>query len=124
MSCGVGGASAYGADHPRDDASSHSPVTTVSNWFEAIDEHDPDAIDKFYAPDAQRMPLTDLDTTTYSKVRCRVTRYQRTTETSSVVRCTFTVTTPTVSMTGIHFWTVWLKRRSPGPWLITSYGQG
>ena len=100
-----------------------SPVGTALSWFHSIDQHNMSLAKAHFAPPDRKLMAwgSDFDASTFSDVQCHATQQETTT---SQVHCTFNIPSRPPDMRGVTFWDVYMERQPPGPWLITSYGQG
>jgi hypothetical protein len=101
-----------------------SPVATVEAWFQAINERNLKGALAVVEPKKKGMMDWGGGTsqwTTFSAVHCRTDDQK---VNFSEVYCSFTQSPPSVAGPPVTFWTVAMRRRTSGPWLISSYGQG
>ena len=111
-----------------------SPEATALSWFSSINTHNmPLAVAHFAPADKGQMDWADFDSVSFSNVRCSLVSQSeskqlfqnRSSQASASVMCTFVPHAPSGDPAlSDAFWTVYMKRSSSGPWLISSYGTG
>ena len=99
-----------------------SPVLTTEAWFAAVNARNMPLARAYFAPaDRPQMDWSSWGQP-FTHLHCSVRRHSRH---SAEVTCTFaTQNDPASGMSNVNFWNVQLERASPGPWLISTYGQG
>jgi hypothetical protein len=98
-----------------------SPVDTTLSWFKAINENDmPLAQAHFARADRNQMEWSGLGSFSFYDLRCHLMAQAMT---ISSVRCTFEMHNRPIDMVNVSYWSVYMQRKPPGPWLITGYGQ-
>ena len=108
---------------PRPGIAVQSPINTALSWFKAINEHNmPLVLEHFARADRNQMEsVVDVDSYSFYDLRCRLIAKGMTT---SWVRCMFKMHNPSPpEMLDVTYWSVYMQRKPPGPWLITGYGQ-
>lgn len=114
---GVSSCGPAGSAPPRHPA--EGPVAASEAWFAAIDAGTLHlALAHFTPKDRGRMEWSNFGTVKFSDVHCRQWRRKAA---SAVTICHFK---EVGSATPQTFWTVSLRRRGDGRWLITNYGTG
>lgn len=97
-----------------------SPVDTAQAWFKSINDHDMALAAAHFTPTTRAMmQWNDFGSVSFSHVRCSP---QSRSERTASVTCTFTPHAPAGDqLLADRFWTVYMRRQPPGPWLIYDY---
>jgi len=108
-------------DQSKSSESVHTPSQTAEAWFAALNAHDLTAAQHYFARSDEKQMEWSSWPPRFTHLKCSSVWHLRQ---SAEVRCTFdTIDDPASGMSHTNYWSIDLARSTPGPWLITSYGQ-